>query len=138
MRSSYLFTDLTEANADETIRFAKMAGFKYIMIYSHTWSSSLGSYPINTSSFPRGEESLKAVIEKCHAAGLKVGMHMLTSFVGKDDALVKGRPGPRLISDAEAVLASDIDEKTTEIVARGALIHFPGLGPLRPFEGRED
>ena len=129
VRSSYLFTDLTEANADETIRFAKMAGFNYIMIYSNTWSSSLGSYPINTSSFPRGEESLKAVIEKCHAAGLKVGMHMLTSFVGKDDAFVRGRSVHLLASDAEVVLASYINEKTTEIVASGALTHFPGMGP---------
>jgi len=132
VRSSYLFTDLTEANADETIRFAKMAGFKYILIYSHIWSSSLGSYPINTSHFPRGEDSLKAVIAKCHAAGLKVGMHMLTSFVSKNDALVKGRPDPRLLSDAQAVLASDINKTTQEIVAVGALAHFPGVGPYGP------
>jgi hypothetical protein len=82
-RTSYLFTDLTEANADETIRYAKMAGFRYILIYSTTWSASLGSYPINPVSFPHGEAGLKSVIDKCHAAGLKVGMHMLTSLVGK-------------------------------------------------------
>jgi hypothetical protein len=129
VRTSYLFTDLTETNADETIRYAKMAGFKYIMIYSSSWSSSLGSYQVNIRYYPRGEESLKAVIDKCHAAGLKVGMHMLTSFVGKNDALVMGHPDQRLVSDADATLANDIDQKTREIAAAGALNHFPSLGP---------
>jgi hypothetical protein len=122
---SYLFTDLTEANADETIRFAKLGGFGYIMTYSSTWSSSLGSYPINTKNFPKGEESLRAVIDKCHAAGLKVGMHMLTSFVSKRDPLVSPKPDPRLLKDDEATLAADFDEKAKEIIAAEALTGFP-------------
>jgi len=123
-RTSYLFTDLTEANADETIRYAKLAGFKYIMIYSNTWSSSLGSYPINKNNFPRGEESLKAVIDKCHAAGLKVGMHMLTSFVDKNDVFVHGQQVRWLASDAEETLAADLDETAREVVARSGMAHF--------------
>jgi hypothetical protein len=76
VRRGYLFTDLTEANADETIRYAKLGEFGYVMTYDGTWSASLGSYPINLKNFPKGEESVKAVLDKCHAAGLKVGMHM--------------------------------------------------------------
>lgn len=125
VRESYLFTDLTEENADATIRYAKLAGIKYIMIYSGTWSSSLGSYPINTQSFHEGEKGLKAVIDKCHAAGLKVGMHMLTSFVGKNDSLVYPVPDPGLLKDAEAILAVDLDEKAQEIVATTGLTGFP-------------
>jgi hypothetical protein len=129
VRTSYLFTDLTETNVDETIRYAIMAGFKYIMIYNWSWSSSQGSYPINIRNYPRGEESLKAVIDRCHSAGLKVGMHMLTSFVGKNDALVKGKPDHRLLSDAEAVLAKDMDDNAREITSSGTLNHFPSAGP---------
>jgi hypothetical protein len=117
VKKSYLFTDLTEANANETINYAKLAGFKYIMLYSGTWASTNGSYQINKSNFPRGEESLKAVIDKCHAAGLKVGMHMLTSFVSKNDPLVRPRPDTRLLKDAESILTVGIDEKQTEIMA---------------------
>jgi hypothetical protein len=120
-RTSYLFTDLTEANADETIRYAKMGGFRYILIYSETWSASLGSYPINLKSFPRGEAGLKSVIAKCHAAGLKVGMHMLTSFVGKDDPLVRPKPDPGLLKEGQATLATDVSEKATELTATSAL-----------------
>ncbi len=123
-RSSYLFTDLTEANADETIRLARLAGFRYIMIYSTTWASSNGSYPINRSSFPRGEESLKAVIDKCHKAGLKVGMHMLTSFVDKNDPLVRGPQVRWLVSDTVETLATDLDAGARDVVARSGMAHF--------------
>ena len=125
VRESYLFTDLTEANADETIRYAKIAGFKYILIYSGTWSTSNGSYPINTANFLKGEASLKAVIDKVHAAGLKVGMHMLTSFVGKNDPLVNPVPDSGLLKDAEAILSKDINVMTQEIIAVSELMDFP-------------
>lgn len=128
VRTSYLFTDLTEANADETIRYAKLGGFKYIMTYSGTWSTSLGSYLINTNNFPRGEASLKATVDECHKAGLKVGLHFLTSFVGKNDPLSRPKPDPRLLKDDEATLAADIDEKTAEIPATGSLASFPTEG----------
>jgi hypothetical protein len=117
IRTSYLFTDLTEANASETIRYAKLGGFRYILVYAAVWSTSLGSYPINTRNYPRGEESLKAVIDKCHAAGLKVGMHMLTSFVGKDDPLVRPKPDHRLLKDGQATLSRDLSATATEMIA---------------------
>lgn len=153
VRRGYLFTDLTEANVDQTIRYARLGGFAYVMTYSGTWSTSLGSYPINTKNFPDGEASLKRTIDKCHAAGLKVGMHMLTSFVHKHDALVRPTPDPRLLKDAEAVLSADIDAGAREIPAASLegfpaeagfygdarqgfdvviddeIIHYGGLGP---------
>ena len=121
-RTSYLFTDLTEANADETIRYAKLGGFGYILDYSGTWATSAGSYPINTRNFSGGEESLKAVIDKCHSAGLKVGMHMLTSLVGKNDPLVSPKPDHRLLKDAEGTLAADLSQQATEF----AVSSYPG------------
>jgi hypothetical protein len=125
VRGSYLFIDLTEKNADEIIRLAKLGGFKAILIYSGTWSKSNGSYPINTTNYPLGEQSLKAVVDKCHAAGLMVGIHMLTSFVGKNDPLVRPKPDPRLLKDASAVLAQDVDVKADSLVASAALKGFP-------------
>jgi hypothetical protein len=126
-RTSYLFTDLAEANADETIRYAKMGGFRYILIYSDTWSTSLGSYPINLTNFPHGEAGLKSVIDKCHAAGLKVGMHMLTSFVGKNDPLVRPQPSPGLLKDGRATLSTDVSDRATGLTATSAsdLAGFP-------------
>lgn len=125
VRRGYLFTDLTEENVEETIRYAKLGEFGYIMTYSGTWSTSLGSYPINTKNFPDGEASLKRTIDRCHAAGLKVGMHMLTSFVHKHDPLVTPKPDPRLLKDARAMLAAEIDAQTQTIPLEGSLEGFP-------------
>jgi hypothetical protein len=115
VRTSYLFTDLTEANVDETIRYAKMGGFRYVLIYSSTWSASLGSYPINLRSFPHGEAGLKLVIDKCHAAGLKVGMHMLTSLVAKNDPLVVPKPDPGLLKGSRMTLTTNLSAQSNEI-----------------------
>lgn len=128
VRTGYFFSDLTEANADETIRRAKLGGFGYVMTYDGTWAKSLGSYPINTNNFPRGEQSLKAVVDKCHRAGLKAGLHFLTSFIGKNDPLVRPVPDPRLLKDDAAVLAEELDEKTNELVAAASLAAFPTEG----------
>jgi hypothetical protein len=128
VRRGYLFSDLTEANADETIRYAKLGAFGCVMTYDGTWSASLGSYPINTKNFPKGEESLKAVVVKCHAAGLKVGMHMLTSFVGKNDPLVTPKPDGRLLVDGRSRLAADVNAAAVELRAAGPLADFPREG----------
>jgi hypothetical protein len=124
-RESYLFTDLSERNVDEAIRYAKLAGFGYILITESTWSTSFGSYPINLKNFPGEEISLKAVVEKCHRAGLKVGMHMVTSIVSKADPLVRPRPDLRLLKDAEAIVAHDVGLHSNEISAMGSLAAFP-------------
>ncbi len=125
VRRGYLFTDLTEANADETITYAKLGEFAYVMTYSGTWSTSLGSYPIRKSNFPRGEASLKATVDKVHAAGLKAGLHMLTSFVGKNDPLVRPVPDRRLLSDAETALAADVDAGSRELTLTAVPEAFP-------------
>jgi hypothetical protein len=125
VRRGYLFIDLTEANVDEVIRYARLGEFSYVMTYSGTWSTSLGSYPVNTRHFPGGEAGLKATVDKCHAAGLKVGLHMLTSFVHKHDPLVRPKPDPGLLKDAEARLATDVDAKAAEMRSATALDAFP-------------
>jgi len=125
VRRGYLFIDLTENNVDEVIRYARLGAFAYVMTYSGTWSASLGSYPIHTRNFPHGEEGLRVTVQRCHAAGLKVGLHMLTSFVAKHDPLVRPKPDPRLLKDAETALAADIDAQASEIRAEGPLDAFP-------------
>lgn len=125
---SYLFTDLTEANVDETIRLAKLGGFKAILVYGSTWSGSSGSYPINRRSYPGGEESLRRVTDRCRAAGIRVGMHLVTSMISKHDALAAPVPDPRLLVDARGTLASSVGPGDTTLVLQGALSEFPREG----------
>ncbi|MCO5297647.1 MAG: hypothetical protein M9921_12395 [Fimbriimonadaceae bacterium] len=125
---SYLFTDLTESNADETIRLAKLGGFKAILVYGSTWSASAGTYPINLRNYPGGEDSLRRVTDKCHAAGLRVGMHLVTSMISKYDALATPAPDPRLLADARGTLAAAIGPSDTTLVLQAAMADFPREG----------
>lgn len=128
IETNYLFIDLSEKTADKIITYAKLGGFKYVLLPWSSWASSRGSYPINTRNFPNGEKSLKDTIDKFHAAGLKVGMHMMTSLVGKNDPLVRPRPDYRLLKDAATVLAEDIDARKMTIAAADDLGAFSDNG----------
>jgi len=134
VKKSYLFTDLTEKNVDETIAYAKRGNFNYILVYNFTWSGSMGSYPINKTNYPNGENGLKATIDKCHAAGIKVGLHMLTSLVDRNDSIVQPIPSPHLLKQAEMELAEDIDAKAESILIKEDLINFKKSSGINDFQ----
>jgi hypothetical protein len=112
--SNYLFTDLTEANVDDIVRYARAGHIPYILIFANTWAASLGSYPINRASYPHGEPGLKAVVDKLHAAGIRVGLHMLTDEVSKTDAWVRPIPNPGLLKAGQTTLAEAISTSQAE------------------------
>ncbi len=123
--SNYLFTDLTEANVDEIVRYARAGQIPYILIFANTWASSLGSYPINRASYPHGEAGLKTVVDKLHAAGIRVGLHMLTDEVSKTDAWVRPVPNPGLLKTGQTTLAGAISTSQTEFSAPNPLSGAP-------------
>jgi hypothetical protein len=127
VKTSYLFTDMTESNVDDVIRYANLGGFRYILIYASTWAQSWGSYLINTGNFPDGEKGLGSVIDKCHRAGLKVGLHMLTSLISKNDPLVSSNPS-MLFTNFEAILSRDISERESVIAASSSADSFSKIG----------
>ncbi len=127
-RGSYLFADMTAANADEMIRYAKMGGFKYILIYYWKWAESIGSYPIKLKNYPNGEASLISVVNKCHAAGIKVGLHFLTSMIEMADPLVTPKLDSRMYKDYKALLAYGIGASDTTITTTAPLTGFPTSG----------
>ena len=114
-RTSYLFIDMTEQNADEVIRIAKELNFGYVMIFVGYWSKSKGSYEIDREHYPHGMQGLKAVAEKAHAAGIKVGIHCLNGFIHKIDPLVRPIPDRRMATDGQVTLAADISAKESFI-----------------------
>jgi len=115
--SSYLFVDLTEANVDQMIAYAKMAGAQYLLIYSTTWSLTSGSYALHPDNYPHGEQGLKDVIAKCHAAGLRVGMHMMTAMIRTTDPLVRPRPTHDLLKTAQVHLTAFLSAEAIDVPA---------------------
>ncbi|MEM3792203.1 MAG: hypothetical protein QXH47_02655 [Candidatus Bathyarchaeia archaeon] len=128
VKKSYLFIDVTEQNVDEVIEYAKKGGFSYVMMYDSSWSTSCGSYPINLRNYPNGLESLKKVVKKMHDAGLKVGLHFLTTCISKNDPYVTPVPDKRLLKNARFTLADTIDENSSFIPTSGP----PKDVPIKP------
>jgi hypothetical protein len=129
-RKSWMITGLTAAKDTPAFRpervfdVARQLGVEYVVVSLGWWNRSLGRYPINTVHFPKGVASLKSVADEAHARGLKLGIHVMTGSISKDDPLVAPVPDPRLYEDGAADLGADVDAATTEIPARERLSCF--------------
>ena len=119
-RSYIMFHDLSEANVDRAIEYAKLANVGMIVLLESCWATSAGHFPINEKNYPDGMESLKRTVDKIHAAGLRSGLHFLACGITQNDAYVTPVPDPRLLRDAEVTLAGDVDEKVTSLPATEA------------------
>ncbi|MCD6352156.1 MAG: hypothetical protein J7M26_08545, partial [Armatimonadetes bacterium] len=111
-KRSYLFiTSFGEADTDEVIKWAKRGGFGMILIGGSSWSTSSGHYRVNRKRFPDGLPSLVRTVDRLRKAGFPVGLHFLGAAVYVNDPYVWPRPDPRLVKDAWAELAADVDKK---------------------------
>lgn len=124
IKDAYLFVDLTEANSPSIISLAKRGGFPYILVYSGTWASSLGTYDFNKRNYPEGIYSLQRVVKSANAEGVKIGLHTLTSFVTKSDPFVLARPDA-LLKDDRATLLKRIDRNEKTLLAAESIDSFP-------------
>jgi len=124
-RSYFFVTDLSEANVDEVIGYARRGHFGYVLIVEHAWSQGSGSFIINERNFPHGLEGLKATIAKIQKAGFPVGLHMLTAGINPRDPLVTPVPDNGIYVDMQAELAGDVDDKATFIPTKQPPDQFP-------------
>ncbi len=125
-KRSYLFiTSFGEADADEVIEWAKRGGFAMVLIGGGSWNRTHGHHEINTHFFPDGLQSLRRTAEKLRRAGLRVGLHFLAPAVYLNDGYVTPRPDPRLVKDAWAELAADVDEEAEVLPTVEAPKDFP-------------
>ncbi len=115
-RGSYLFDfgALTEDTVDAWIDLAGQLGFTQIDFHTGT-SLRFGDYTPNPKLYPRGRDSLKAVIDKLRDAGIAAGLHTYAFFIAKDSPYVTPVPDQRLGKDATFTLASDIDDEDAMI-----------------------
>jgi len=128
-RKSYLFTNVSEANVDRCIEYAKAMHFGQIMMFQGCWARTSGHFEINTGNYPQGEASLKATVDKIRAAGLKAGFHLWASKIHKHDAYCTPVPDPRLWKKARVTLAEDLDAGTDRIVTKEPPRGFYGEKP---------
>ncbi|MCD6361963.1 MAG: carbohydrate binding domain-containing protein [Armatimonadetes bacterium] len=127
-RESYLFaTSVHEDDIDTLIDYAKLGGFKTIIILKNSWLANHGHYDVNLDSFPGGRASLKRAVDKIHAAGLHAGVHVFGPSISPNDPYVTPVPDDRLEYVTLTPLAEDLDAEATTIT----LTEQPDLAPPR-------
>jgi hypothetical protein len=129
-RKSWMITGLAVNDklpayaAERVFTIAKSLGVQYVVIGLGWWNRTFGHYAINSDRFPNGMESLKAAADRAHALGLKLGLHVMTGSITKNDSYVTPVPDPRLCRDAETALAADVDGAARNISTRGPIAGF--------------
>ena len=108
---SYLFNfgGMTEQNVDTWVQVTKSIGFNQIDFHGGD-SFRFGDFRPNPVTYPKGYASLKAVIDKLHAGGIKAGLHTYAFFIDKRTPYVTPIPDPRLAKDASFTLADALPE----------------------------
>jgi hypothetical protein len=109
-RGSYLFNfgNLSEQTVDGWIEVARKIGFNQIDFHGGS-SFRFGDCRPNPETYPQGYASLKAVIDRLHAAGIKAGLHTYSFFMDKGCPWVTPVPDPRLGKDATFTLAAALN-----------------------------
>lgn len=108
-KGSYLFNfgGMSEQTVDEWIKLARDLGISQIDFHGGN-SFRFGDCRPNPETYPNGYASLKAVIDRLHAAGIKAGLHTYAFFINKQCPWVTPVPDPRLAKDATFTLATDL------------------------------
>ena len=106
---SYLFDfgNLTEETVDSWIAMANRLGVTQIDFHGGR-SFRFGDFQPAPDLYPRGAASMKAVIDKLHAAGIQAGLHTYAMFIDKKCPYVTPVPHPNLGKDATFSLAEDL------------------------------
>ena len=74
-----------------------------------------GDFRLDPKIYPQGRATLKGMIDRFHAAGVKVGIHSYSFFIDKSCPWVTPCPDPRLRKDAFFTLAAPLDETSSYV-----------------------
>ncbi len=113
-RGSYVFARVSEDDVDAWIELALRGGIQTVHLSG--WQQSLGHYAPRKDLYPRGLAGLKAVTDRLHAAGLRVGIHTLTGCISTNDPWVCPVPDPRLATDGAYTLATNIGVEASDVL----------------------
>jgi hypothetical protein len=115
-RGSYLFNfgNLSEQTVADWIGLAQSLGMNQIDFHGGS-SFRFGDCRPNPDTYPKGRASLKSVIDRLHAAGLKAGLHTYAFFMDKNCPWVTPVPDPRLAKDATFTLAEHLSDDAKSV-----------------------
>lgn len=85
--SAYWSGNVTPDNVDEHIKYAKMGGFRCMLLYYTSIFQEHSGYALNGNydyrkEYPNGKTDLKKMIDKIKSAGITPGLHFLHTHIG--------------------------------------------------------
>ena len=115
-KGSYLFNfgDVTEETVDDWIGLVQSLGFKQLDFHGGR-SFRFGDCLPDPEMYPQGLVSLKAVIDRLHAADIAAGLHTYSFLIDKSCPWVTPVPDPRLGMDATFTLAEPLTPKDVAV-----------------------
>ncbi|MBT7060667.1 MAG: hypothetical protein HN976_36580 [Lentisphaerae bacterium] len=125
-RNSYLFGIATEETVDEWIKLCHDVGIGQLH-FCGGGAFPMGDYDPNPALFPRGLDSVRAVVDKLHGAGLQAGVHTLSFSIGKNSRYVTPVPDPRLGAANVLTLAGDLSAEADIVPVLEPTAHMPRI-----------
>lgn len=112
--SYYELRNVTPQNIDEHIAYAKLGGFRAMVVYYTDFATSMGHFPWS-SDYPNGMTDLQTVTRKIKKAGLIPGFHIHYNKATKNDLYITPVPDPRLNLVRMFTLAVSLDAHSSII-----------------------
>jgi hypothetical protein len=100
---------VNEQTVDSWIEMLHGLGVKQLDLHGG-YAFRFGDYVPNPAEYPNGRDSLKAVVDKLHDAGVAVGLHTYAMFIAKNAPWVTPIPDPGLAKNAAFTLAAALSE----------------------------
>ena len=118
--SYYWTSDINPNNLMSHLKYAKMGGFRAMLIYYPAFLNSngyrnLGNYEWKRSLYPNGKEDLRKLLNKVHNEGIISGIHTLHSHIGLNSEYVTPECDHRLNLTKIFTLASPLNKENTTI-----------------------
>ncbi len=130
--SIYWAWNVNSTTLDEHIAYAKKGGFSMMLIYYNSFFKEIGGYQYSgdfdyNEHFPKGEEDLKAMLDKIKAEGLHPGVHFLQTHIGIKSRYVTPYADHRLNLTRYFTLAKPLGTDDTTIYVEenpeGSVMH---------------
>lgn len=118
--SAYWSSNVTPKTVDEHIRYARMGGFKLMLIYypaifkTNYAYDTCGDYDYRPE-YPEGPKDLQRMVAKIKEAGITPGIHFLHSHIGIKSRYVTPVADHRLNKTRRFTLSKPLDTSCTDV-----------------------
>jgi len=118
--SYYWSGNVNPDNIDQHLKYAKMGGFRSMMLYYPSFIEGngyrkLGNYDWKRSLYPNGKDDLKKMLKRIEDNGMITGFHFLHTHIGRDSKYITPEADYRLNLLDMFTLADPLDENDSTI-----------------------